>query len=258
MNNKHPKILILDIETSPILADVWDIWEQNIGLNQIKKDWKIIAWGAKWLNDSSIMYKDTREHSEKQILKPLWELLNEADVLVTQNGKKFDIKKIYARFIQHNFIPPSPFKHVDTCQLAKRHFGFTSNKLEYLADKLNKKYKKLKHLKFPGHTLWTECLSGNLEAWKEMEKYNKHDVLSLEELYSRLLPWSNEGGFSIFSDEVHNECDCGRGQWKRNGVAVTKTGKYQVYKCTSCGSNTRSRQNMLTKEQKKSRLIKIV
>jgi hypothetical protein len=48
---KGPKVLFIDIETAPILARVWNIWEENIGLNQIEMDWSILAFAAKWLGD---------------------------------------------------------------------------------------------------------------------------------------------------------------------------------------------------------------
>ena len=43
------KILILDIETAPIRAKVWGIWNQNISIDQIESDWFILTWAAKWL-----------------------------------------------------------------------------------------------------------------------------------------------------------------------------------------------------------------
>jgi len=42
--SKKPKILLFDIETAPILAYTWDIWDQNIALNQIKQDWFVLSW----------------------------------------------------------------------------------------------------------------------------------------------------------------------------------------------------------------------
>lgn len=109
-------------------------------------------------------------------------MLDEAEIVITQNGKKFDQKKLNARFILNGFQPPSSYKHIDTLCIARKHFGFTSNKLSQLTDKLCKKYKKLSHNNFPGFELWQECIKGNIEAWNEMEKYNRQDVLSLEEL----------------------------------------------------------------------------
>ena len=83
------------------------------------------------------------------------------------------------------------YEVITTLIIAKSTFGFTSNKLEYMTDALCSDTKKSKHSKFPGFELWKECLNGNMEAWEEMEAYNKDDVISLEELYKKLSPWSD-------------------------------------------------------------------
>lgn len=253
-----PKILLLDIETAPILAYVWGLWDNNVALNMVKKDWHILSWSAKWLDDpaSKVMYQDQRKakdiENDKEMLKGIWKLLDEADIIVTQNGKKFDQKKLFARFLIHGFQPPSDFRHVDTCQLAKRHFGFTSNKLEYLTDKLGTKYKKLKHKKFPGFELWKECLAGNPAAWKEMEKYNKYDVLSLEEVYLKLRPWDNSINPNVYAIDGENACDCGSREFHKNGIRASNSGKYQRYTCNDCGKSFRGQENMLAKDRRKS------
>lgn len=252
-----PRILFLDIETSPILANVWSIWEQNVGLNQIQRDWFILSWAAKWEHEDKMMYQDQRKarniEDDSKLLKGIWNLLDECDIVVTQNGKAFDIKKLNARFVLNGMKPPSSFKHIDTKQIASQNFGFTSNKLEYLSNKLNKKYKKLNHGKFGGMVLWTECLKGNLQAWKEMEKYNKYDVLSLQELYNTLLPWAkNTPNFNVYHNEYHHICPCGSKDLKRYGFAFTATGKFQRFVCKACGRESRDSKNMLEKEKRDS------
>lgn len=253
-----PKILIFDIETSPILGYVWGLWDNNVALNQIHSDWHILSWGAKWLDpeDDKVMYMDSRKskniEDDKALLKGIWMLLDEADIVVTQNGKKFDQKKLNARFIIQGMQPPSSYKHIDTLQLAKKHFGFTSNKLEYMADKICKKYKKLKHETFSGFELWKECLAGNLKAWKEMEKYNKHDVLSLEELYTKMRPWDTSINLNTYHNENTYKCTCGATSFSKNGYFFSSVGKYQRYKCTNCGSEAKDRTNLLSAEKKKS------
>lgn len=250
------KVLLLDIETSPILAHVWDLWDQNISLSQIKQDWFILSFSAKWLGDpeSKIIYHDQRHEkdieNDKTLLKKVWALLDECDVLITQNGKKFDEKKLNARFIQQGMKPHSSIKHVDTCQIAKRKFGFTSNKLEYMTDKLNTKYKKLKHNKFPGFELWSQCLKGNVEAWKEMEHYNKYDILSLEELYLKLQPWDNSINYNHYSDSLDIVCSCGSKSFQSKGYRYTNTGKYKRYICKECGAETKGRKDQFSKEKK--------
>lgn len=258
-----PKVLIYDIETAPIVAHVWKLWNNDVGLNQIQSDWHLLSWSAKWLGDpkSKIMYMDQRGkkkiEDDSQILKGIWKLLDKCDIVITQNGKAFDQKKLNARFIINNFQPPSTYKHIDTKVLAKKHFGFTSNRLEYMTDKICKKYKKLTNRKkFKGHDLWTECLKDNPEAWKEMEQYNKYDVLSLEELYKAMQPWDTAVNFNLYSDEIKEACNCGDNDWFKNGFHYTPSGRFQRYKCRSCGAEVRDKKNQFNKEKKKSLRVK--
>lgn len=251
-----PKILVLDVETAPILARVWGLYDQTVSLGQIKQDWFILSWAAKWLDSKQIVYRDVRrvfrKQNDKTILGHLWKLLDQADIVLAQNGKQFDIKKINARFIQNGFKPPSPYKVVDTLLIARRIFGFTSNKLAYMTDKLNTKYKKLEHKKFPGMELWVECLKGNQSAWKEMEKYNKWDVLSLEELYKNLLPWDSSLNFDVYSPGRPKTCPCGNMSFQSRGYYYTAASRFQCYRCTKCGKQSRAAKNELSqKDQQK-------
>jgi hypothetical protein len=252
------KVLVFDIETAPIIGHVWDLWDQNIGLNQIVSDWHVLSWSAKWLDAPAeeTMYMDQRNakniQDDKKLLEGIWKLLDEADVVITQNGVKFDSKKLNARFILNGMNPPSSYKHIDTFLIAKKHFGFTSNKLEYMTDKLCTKYKKLSHKKFAGHSMWTECLKNNQEAWKEMEIYNKYDVLSLEELYHVLAPWVNTIDLNVYHNNTENVCSCGNKVYIRKGFFFTNTAKYQKFVCGKCGNERRGSVNLLTKEKRAS------
>lgn len=256
------KILVLDIETAPLLGFVWGLWDNNVALNQLYKDWHLLSWSAKWLGSNKVLYMDQRNEKniedDKRILKGIWDLLDEADVVITQNGKQFDTKKLNARFVLNGMKPPSSYKQIDTLILAKKHFGFTSNKLEYMSEKLNTKYKKLKHSKFSGFELWSECLKGNRKAWREMEKYNKYDVLALEELYYKLIPWDNTLNFNVFNEDENMVCSCGSKEFTKNGFFYSSVGKYQRYSCKKCGSEFRDRFNSHTKEKMKSLKVGVV
>ncbi len=254
----RPKVLIFDIETAPIIGHVWSLWENNVSLNQIVADWHVLSWSAKWLDDppTKIMYEDQSKakiiSDDAKLLEGIWKLLDEADVVITQNGKHFDQKKLNARFILNKMQPPSSYKHIDTKVIASKHFGFTSNKLEYMTDKLCVKYKKLKHKEFPGHEMWVECLAGNQKAWAAMEKYNKYDVLALEELYHILIPWDNSINFNLYHDETDHVCKCGSTSFAKNGFYYTSAGKYQKHKCKQCGAEIRDKQNLFSKEKRDS------
>lgn len=253
------KVLLLDIETAPILGYVWGLWENNLALNQVKQDWYILSWSAKWLGDppNKVMYADQRNvkniEDDSKLLRGIWKLIDEATVVLTQNGKKFDMKKLNARFILNGMKPPSSYRQIDTLVIAKRHFSFTSSKLEYMTDKLCVKYKKLKHAEFSGFELWKQCMAGNLKAWKSMESYNKYDVLSLEELYLKLAPWDKNINFNVYTEDEDTTCSaCGGINFKNHGFKYTNTGKYQKYICNDCGHESHDKENLLTKEKKKS------
>lgn len=240
-----PRILTVDIETSPIEAYVWGLYDQNVGLNQVKKDWQIISWAAKWLDQKKVIQFDTRSLSEEVILKKLQYLLSQADIVVTQNGKSFDIKKINARFLHYDILPANSFRQIDTKILAKKYFGFTSNSLEYMSKKFNAKYKKLKHGKFPGMELWVECLKGNKSAWNEMAKYNKYDVLATEELYKRLIPFDNSINFTVYYPKNEAVCSCGSTEFRKDGFRFTNSGKYQQYECIKCYAKKKHYKNII-------------
>ena len=254
----RPRILLIDIETSPMVVYTWSLWDQRVGLNQVIEDWSILSFAAKWLDDpdDKIMYFDTTNmkdlKDDSKLLPKLHKLLDEADIVVGQNSKSFDTKKINARFALSGMSPPSTYRQYDTKIIAKRHFKFTSNKLAYMTDKLCTKYKKLDHGKFGGFALWKEYLAGNKEAHKEMREYNEYDVLSLQELFLKLLPWDDSINFNPYTDCEYDVCTCGSIDFKKKGFHYTNTNKYQRYECKNCGKSMRSRTPVKTKNKKKS------
>lgn len=241
------RVLLIDIETAPILGYVWSLWKQNVGLNQIKDEWYILSFCAKWLGEPEIIYQDIRHdpHSDESLLQPLWDLLNEADIIIGQNGKAFDMPKIQARLVMHGFLPPRPYKVIDTLLMAKQQFKFTSNKLEWMTGESAglTTLKKNQHSKFPGFSLWSECLKGNPEAWDEMKEYNIPDVTSMEELYLKLRPWYvGHPNMAVYVDSDKIACPkCGSHDVEQEGWAFTQVGKYEQYHCGNCGGYSRGR-----------------
>lgn len=236
-----PKILALDIETAPMEVYIWGLGKQFVSENQINKDWSILCWAAKWLDkpNSNLMSQSLKgaknPRNDLPILRRIYNLINSADILVTQNGKSFDLKKLNARFIIHGFKPVMKVRHIDTLVINRKHFGFTSNKLGYLSKTLNLNYKKLEQKEFVGLESWKECLKGNRRAWREMELYNKYDVLALEALYKKVYPWDSGINFNVYNSKNHI-CACGSKEVINFGYRYTNTGKYQRHKCKNCGA----------------------
>ena len=265
MKNKlpknSPKILLLDIETKPMLSYVWRLFDEQGGIAMLKEDWSILSWAAKWHDPAGkikypIMYMDQRTakniENEKEILEGMWKLLDEADIVIGHNSDKFDLKKLNARFAIHGMEPPSSYRKIDTLKIARKHFAFSSNKLEYLAEILGCKLKKLTKRVFNGFELWRECLAKNKKAWIEMEKYNKQDVLVLEEVYKKLIPWDSSVNFNTYHDGEEHVCSCGGTSFLKRGFATTNNGRYQRYRCNNCGKESRSKVNELSIDKRKS------
>lgn len=255
-----PKILIFDIETSPILAYTWGLFDVTLGLNQIKTDWSILAWAAKWLGDpaSKTMYMDNRGakniENDKVLVKGLADLLNQADIIITQNGDKFDVKKLNARAAIHGLPPIKVCRSTDTLKESRKVFAFTSHKLEYMTDKLNTKYKKLKHEEYPGFELWKAILNGDKRAWSIMKKYCVYDVLSTEELYTKIQGWIKTQNLACYFDDAKVRCQCGSTNLIKKGPVYTDAGKFQGYQCRTCGKRPKGKFNMLSKEKRQNLL----
>lgn len=255
-----PRILVIDIETAPIFGAVWGLFNNFLSLDQVKEDWFILSYAAKWVGEDRVIYRDQSNASpmdnDAVLLREVWSLLDDADVVVAHNGRRFDTKKINARFILNGMTPPSPYRIVDTLETAKRNFAFTSNKLAYLTEKLTET-KKRSHAKFAGYLLWQQCLLGNPEAWDEMRLYNIDDVRSLEELYLVMLPWDDKApNFGNFVDDETPVCPkCGSHHVELQAKPYrTNVAHYSLYLCNSCHGWSRGRK-LLNQPQKRRSLL---
>ena len=180
LNSNLPKILLLDIETSPLLAWVWSRWKQNIHLEQTVAEWFMLTWSAKWLLSNEMMSarltgEEVLRQDDKRIVSELWKLINDCDIVIGHNAAAFDVPKISSRFIINGLTPPEPYKIIDTNLIAAKQFGFSSNKLDALAG-----YFGVVHKDDTDFQLWVDCLEGNEEALSYMETYNIKDVKILE------------------------------------------------------------------------------
>lgn len=262
MKHNKLKILLLDIETSPMEVFAWQMFDVNIGLNQVKKHTTVISWSAKWLGESKVFYMDVSKEkdvrSDKKILEGMKKLLCEADIVIGHNSKKFDIKKLNYRFVVNKIKPPSPYRQIDTLSIAKKYFKFDSNKLEHLAMILGVEQRKLTTREFDGFTLWDECLKGNKKAWVEMQKYNKRDTIVLEQVYERLKEWDTSINFSVYEESAEVRCcNCGSDALQKRGFNYTQTGKFQRFQCQECSAWFSSKTNLLSVNKKKSMLKRI-
>jgi len=244
------KVLLLDIETAPNLVHVWGLFKQNISISQIMDSSYVMCFAAKWLDEPEVIYDSVRKSGPKKMLQRIHKLLDKADAVVHYNGQRFDIPTLNKEFLLKGMQPPATYQQIDLLKTARGRFRFPSNKLDYIAQSLGLG-KKFKHA---GHELWVKCMAGDADAWQEMEKYNIQDVLLLERVYYKLLPWINSHpNVSLYHDS--DGCPtCGSTSLQRRGWAYTLAGKYQRFQCGECGSWHRSKKaekltNSLTKDK---------
>jgi hypothetical protein len=259
-----PKILIFDIETSPVTSYIWSLRQKYIPIDMLKSNQFILCWAAKWLGsdeviaqklpDNKKLYKKNKEDDSK-ILEVLWKLLDEADMVVAHNAKRFDVPVVNGRFLFHGMKPPSPYKIIDTLIIARREFRLISNKLDYLGEYLGvgKKNK-------TDFDLWLGCMSGNKASWKEMMAYNVEDTLLLERVYLQLRAWDKmHPNFGLYVNDLKPMCAaCGSDALIKKGTEKTQVGMYQRYTCKECGHPNRGRYTILPKDKRKTLLTNAV
>jgi DNA polymerase elongation subunit (family B) len=169
---------------------------------------------------------------DKEMVAGLWNLLNDADIIVAHNGKEFDTRKINARFLKHGMRPPSPYKVVDTLLTARSRFKLNSNSLGDLGHYLGLGEK----AKTGGFDLWFQCMRSNPVAWNNMRRYAKQDIVLLEKVYYALLPWDNYHPNITLGMGRGLLCPaCGSAKVQLRGWEYLKSWRAQRFQCTSCG-----------------------
>lgn len=130
------KVLYIDIETSPHLLWGYGLHDQNFSTIQIKEPGKItsLAYMAEntkkcysmewdWLGDEG--------GDDSSMLEEFEPIVNEADLVIAQNGDGFDNKWLNWRM---NVLSLKPIKNLltlDTLKLSRKAFRPPSHKLDY-------------------------------------------------------------------------------------------------------------------------------
>ena len=224
------KILFIDLETSPITAHTWGLWQQNISIKQIVESTEVICFGARWYGQKKVIFKSVHHDGKMEMLQELHDLMDEADAIVGWNSKSFDHKHIRREFLEAGMPPPSPAKDIDLMLEVKRNFRFPSNKLDYVSQKLGVGAK----VQHTGFDLWLGCMAGDDKSWREMKKYQIQDVNLLIDLYEKLLPWIKHPSVAA-NDMIEDGCtNCGGTSIHSRGLNATDAGNYRRYQCADC------------------------
>lgn len=231
------KLLCWDLELTPLQVYSWSLWPDSIPITMLKDRQHMLCFGARWYDSKKVIVKTVQHDGEEEMLQTLWNLLDEADAVISWNGKGFDTKHAKREFVEHGMKPPSPFKEIDLMLAVKSQFKAPSNKLDYWAQSLGVGKKK----DTGGFQLWLDCMAGDEAAWRKMIRYQKQDVNLLVELYDILKPWIPNSPNVALHDGIEGGCvNCGSTNLQRRGSARTGTATYDRFQCQDCGKWNRS------------------
>lgn len=238
----NARILLLDLESSPIVSAHWGLFNQNISIDQIREHPRVIGFGAKWYQGRPSRFWSEYHHSRQVMLEKARDLLDEADAVVTYNGQNFDQPWLHGEFAREGLEVPSPYKTIDLYKIAKKAFRFPSHKLQYVSTALGQEGKK----STGGFKLWADCLWAEDEdvkrrAWAKMRSYCNRDVNELEPLFDTLRPYfpANLNLATVAGASGHHCPACGSGNVQARGYAVAALRRYRRFHCQECGKWSR-------------------
>lgn len=255
LGRRVPKIGIFDVETLPMKVYAWSLWDKYTSPEQVIEESCFLSWAGKFLNDPTI-YSDclTPEESKNRdglrIAVSCWEFINQCDILVGHNLHKFDMRVVNTFFLKADLPPLRPLQ-IDTLEVVRKNFRFSSNKMGAVNNALNITTK----IENEGFRLWKKCDEGDQEALDTMLEYNIGDITALEDLFYIIRPYitNQKFNYNLYSELTETVCPvCGEKEFKFNGHYYTSAGKWESLRCMSCKTLFRSKENLLGKNKKKS------
>lgn len=232
-----PKMLFFDLETTPNLGFAYGVWgtrlikiEQYSGIMSISYSWN--GGKIEHVNPTNLVRKND-ETVSAAMARFIWNLFDEADVVVAHNAYKFDVKVVNSEFIRNGLTPPSPYKIVDTLRMARKIGKFPGgNGLNALAAYLGLGLK----AEITFADLWYRCLQNDPKAWKLLKKYNDQDVRLLIDVYERLKAWDTSHPNMGDLMQADGVCPtCGSSQVFQYGSAPRRNGRVRAFRCHDCG-----------------------
>jgi len=253
---ENPKIAVLDIETLPGVGFFWQLFDTTISIDQVIEDITFLSWAGKWL-DSPKMYSDILTPDEaihrdtSRITQSVWDFLKQADIVVGHNFHGYDSKIINTNYLEHNLGPLKPII-IDTLLVAKNHFRFSSNKLQFINRKLGMRDK----MDTGGFQLWKDCHYGDPVALQKMMSYNIQDIYSTEDLFHKFKPYIRNINIGLYTESDETVCPtCGSASLHDEGSYYTPAGKWTAVRCEVCQSLSRRKANLLTVKKRKGLLV---
>jgi hypothetical protein len=236
------KLLSLDIETSPHLIWDWDLHDLHATIDKIVATTEMMCFSAKWYGDPEVLFYSVPRHGKDEMVRQAHRLLSEADVVMTYNGRKFDLPHLNREFLELGLGPPSPYQQIDLYLAVRKKFKLASTKLQFVSRMLGLEGK----VQHEGFSLWVNCMAGDPAAWRKMEEYSKQDTALLEQVYDIIQPWIPTHPSRTLIDGTSGDAcpGCGSADLEKRGFSYTALSKYQRYSCRKCGRWSRGSKSL--------------
>lgn len=251
-----PKTIVFDIETMPIVEQAfrqWTILSNYPGITFSADLSSIICIGWKVLGEKKTHCINAwdfpnwkkNKNDDSKVLKEFLQVCKEADAIITQNGKNFDLPFVQTRLLLNDLETLPETKHADTKKMARK-LKLSSKSLARMGYLFGDQEK----TDSGGWSTWVDIYFKDCDkAKRHMEKYCKQDVRTTESVFNKLrqfakgrnlLPNMNDFRTKKQFEEDTNVCPyCGSENIYRNGCHYTATMNYQRIKCKDCGGNSR-------------------
>lgn len=249
MTNTTNKILLFDIETLPDVAAVWKAYETYIPTKMLLREGSIACAAWKWYGTDevysvsllgSLKRFKKNVYDDYHVVRTLHGVLSQADVIVAQNGDKFDIKWYNTQALKHGLSPIPTIPTIDTYKVLKKHFRFRSNRLDYVCKTLGLGNKLETDI-----SIWMTIIDDRIsytekaDALAYLVKYCKQDIRLLEGLFDIMTPYISNMPALISGDTSILRCinvTCNSANLRQKGYRTTRAGtQYKRYQCNDCG-----------------------
>jgi hypothetical protein len=229
------KILTIDIERLAGTAYAFDPKTRYIGASNWITPPRTVCWAARWYGQKRVMFEAEWIDRDRMVQRS-WELYDQADIVVTFNGIRFDNKHLRSLWFEAGMPPPRPWKDVDLFAISARQMGFEFKSLDFLTRRLGRPGKQLHY------NVWQTqaAVDGDKTAQAELRTYNAGDIELTEWLYDRFRGWIPSHPFigTIGDEKMCNQCgsqDLTLQPSRHRAVVLD----YALYRCDNCGGNVR-------------------
>jgi len=252
LQTPRPNVLTLDIERIPgrarhthrgltIEGDFWDLgsWKHTLGYripHESVIEWpRTVCAAWRWYGTKRTEFASEWGDGRDGMLQRIWEAYDRADLLYGHNVHRFDTRNLNAEWLTLGMLAPSPFKILDTLKEARKTFGFESNTLASLTQRLGIDTKTDKY----DVTTARAAVAGDKAAQRKLKAYNIGDIAASEAFVDRLRGWIPTHPHNVIGtiDDRPTCNQCWGDNLTRNGTKLANQITYVLYRCQDCGAN---------------------